>query len=164
MKPKLLLCLAIILIGVLFGCSTATHRSVSTAASETSADNMGWQITLRAALTNDDVNPAFMAGAIYFHTVPADAAKILESQPPGELLPFLAKLKIEQTSGKTGTVDEWITIVRDGLRGTPEILTNTLGPSLAAWMIMRFRSGLVPPTSLNYGWTSFGRQARRSSI
>src|SRR5271166_973708 len=132
MKPKFLLCLALVLMGVLFGCSTATHRPVSTAPSEPSADDMGWQITLRAALTNGDVNPTFMAGEIYFHTVPADAAKILEGQPTGELLPFLAKLRIAQTSWKIGIVDEWITIVRDGLHGTPEILTNTLSNAKGA--------------------------------
>ena len=60
------------------------------------------------------------------YTVPADAAKILESQPKPELLPFLAKLRMEPPPWKAGIVDEWITIVRDGLHGRPGVITGTL--------------------------------------
>ena len=115
MKPKLIL--ALVLSGGFFICSTAK--------SQNAADEKPWQTTLRAAVTNSFFPPAGSLG-IMFYTVPADAAKILESQPPSELMPFLIKLRASQSSWEAGTVDEWSIIVRYGLRGTPNIITNAL--------------------------------------
>jgi hypothetical protein len=119
MKNKLLLCLALVLSGGLFGCSTAK--------SQNAADEKTWQTTLRAAVTNSPF-PPFSISSIgtTIYVVPADAAKILESQPPSELMPFLIKLRASQSSSEAGTVDEWSIIVRYGLRGTPNIITNAL--------------------------------------
>jgi hypothetical protein len=114
MKPKLIL-LGLAL--VLSGCSTAPPG--------TTAGENSWQTTLRAAVTNSVFPPGGSVG-IMFYTVPADAAEILESQPPAELMPFLVKLRSSQSSWQIGTIDEWLIIVRDGLRGTPGIITNTL--------------------------------------
>jgi hypothetical protein len=116
MKPKLILCLALVLSGGLFTCSPAK--------SQNAADEKTWQTTLRAAVTNSFFPPAGSLG-IMFYTVPADAAKILESQPPSELMPFLIKLRASQSSSEAGTVDEWSNIVRYGLRGTPSVITST---------------------------------------
>ena len=115
MKSKLL-CLALVLSGDLFGFSTAPSGK--------SAGEKSWQATLRAAVANRFFPPSGSVG-IMFYTVPADAAKILESQPPAELLPFLAKLRMEPPTWKAGDVDEWIIIVRNGLHGRPEVITRT---------------------------------------
>jgi len=109
--------LALVLCDGLFGCSTAKSQNV--------ADEKTWQTTLRAAVTNNMFPPfSFSSIGIMIYVVPADAAKILESQPPSELMPFLIKLRASQSSWEAGTVDEWSNIVRYGLRGTPS--TNTL--------------------------------------
>jgi hypothetical protein len=117
MKPKLILGLALVLSGGLFICSPAK--------SQNAADEKTWQTTLRAAVTNSMFPPFSISSiGIMIYIVPADAAKILESQPPSELMPFLIKLRAQQSSWEAGTVDEWSNIVRYGLRGTPS--TNTL--------------------------------------
>lgn len=133
MKPKLILCLALALSGTLFGCSTTPNRLAATIPPEQiQTGDMAWQTTLRDALTNGYVfSPSGDIG-IMFYTVPAAAAKILESRPSAELLPFLAKLRNEPPSWKAGIVDEWNNIVRDGLRGTPETITNTLNDAKGA--------------------------------
>jgi hypothetical protein len=60
------------------------------------------------------------------YSVPADAAEILESGPPAELLPFLAEIRTEPPPWRVEVVDEWIGIVREGLRGTPAILRGAM--------------------------------------
>jgi hypothetical protein len=116
MKPKLILCLALVLSGGLFGCSNVP--------SEKTAEEKSWQTTLHAGVTNSFF-PPFGSVGVMFYTVPADAVKILESQPQMELVPFLVKLRSSQSSWEAGTVDEWLIIVRDGLHGTPSVITNT---------------------------------------
>src|SRR5208283_4901498 len=99
MKPKIILCLAFALSGVLSGCSTTANRLATTIPPEqTQTGDMAWQTTLRDALTNGYVFPPSGDIGIMFYTVPAEAAKILESHPSAELLPFLAKLRNEPPS------------------------------------------------------------------
>ena len=116
MKPKLLLSLALVLSGGLFGCSTIPSKKT--------ADEKSWQTTLRAGATNS-IFPTSGSVGIAFITVPADAAKVLESQPPAELVPFLEKLRASQSPWGAGKVNEWLIIVRNGLRGTPGVITST---------------------------------------
>ena len=119
MKPKQLLGLALVLIGGLIGCSTVP--------SEKATNEKSWQITLRTGVTNAAwMFPLHEPLGTMNYTVPAEAAKILESQPATELSPFLAKLRAEPPSWKAGVVDEWIIIVRDGLRGRRGVITNRL--------------------------------------
>lgn len=129
MNSKFLLCLALALDGSLLGCSTSSQHSAAVAPPEKTAGETDWQITIRAATTNAAppwMRPFSEPLGTMNYTVPADAAKILESQPKPELLPFLAKLRMEPPPWKAGIVDEWITIVRDGLHGRPGVITGTL--------------------------------------
>jgi hypothetical protein len=84
-----------------------------------------WQITLQDTTTN----ASWMAGSarlgIQYYSVPEEAAKILESRPPAELLPFLAKLRASAPSWQTNVLDEWTGIVREGLHGRPYTITNS---------------------------------------
>ena len=131
MNPKILLCLALVSSVVLLGRSTtAIHpdATVPPAQMQKQAGEMAWQTTLRDAVTNAAAPwmvPVSSGGNMHY-TVRAEAAKLLESQPPAELLPFLAKLRMEPPPWKAGIVGEWIDIVRGGLRGTPGVLTNTV--------------------------------------
>ena len=71
------------------------------------AGEMAWQMTLRDAVTNAAAPwmvPVFSGGNM-FYTVPAEAARLLESQPSAGLLPFLAKLRMEPPPWKAGIVD-----------------------------------------------------------
>ncbi|HMD53061.1 MAG TPA: hypothetical protein VKJ65_00720 [Phycisphaerae bacterium] len=127
MKLNLVFCIALVLSGLVVGCSTTTNQPAATISPEQAqTGDPAWQTTLRDALAKGDVVVPVMAGWKMFYTVPAPVAKILESQPPAELLPFLAKLRTEPLPWKAGIVDEWSTIVRDGLHGTSQIITNTL--------------------------------------
>ncbi len=127
MKPKVILCLALVLSGGLFGCSTAPSKKT--------VEEKSWQTTLRADVTNSFFPPNGSVG-IMFYTVPATAAKILESRPQTELVPFLSALRSSQSSWETGTIDEWLIIVRDGLHGTPSVITNTLTSAKGAVVSM----------------------------
>ena len=130
MNPKLFFCLALVFSAVVLGCSpTANHTAAIPPAAQMQkqAGERAWQTTLHDAVTNAAAPwmvPVFSGGNMHY-TVPAEAAKLLESQPPAELLPFLAKLRREPPPWKAGIVDGWTVIVRGGLRGTPGVITNT---------------------------------------
>jgi len=109
MNSKLILCLALVLGGGLFGCSASPP--------EKTADEKSWQTTLRAAVTNS-IFPTGGSVGIMFITV-------LESQSPAELVPFLEKLRASESPWAAGKVDEWLIIVREGLHGTPGVITST---------------------------------------
>lgn len=115
------------------------------------------QLTLRNAITNAAAPWMVPFGSIGImqYTVPADAANILESRPASELLPFLAELRTEPPAWKAGVVDEWIVIVRWGLRGTPSVLTNT----------MTTPEGVVDPMPdiPVYNYTDYYLQRRRET-
>jgi hypothetical protein len=128
MNSKLILCLALVLSCGLFGCSTSSQHSAAAAPPKKTAGETDWRITLRAATTNAAapwMHPFSEPIGTMNYTVPGDAAKILESRPTAELLPFLAKLRMEPPPWKAGIVDEWIAIVRDGLHGRPGVIAGT---------------------------------------
>lgn len=52
------------------------------------------------------------------YTVPAAAAKILESRTSEDVLPFLSHLRAASPPATAGIVEQWALIVREGLRGT----------------------------------------------
>jgi hypothetical protein len=130
MKPRIIHCAALVFSAIVLGCSTTANHTAATLPAtqmQEQAGEMAWQTTLRDAVTNAAAPwmvPVFSGGNMHY-TVPAEAAKLLESQPPAELLPFLAKLRREPPPWKAGIVDGWTVIVRGGLRGTPGVLTNT---------------------------------------
>lgn len=148
MKPKLILCLAFVLSGIPFGC--AAHHSASPFLSTPMQIPVAagdWQSTLREAMTNG----AWMAGSawlgIQFYSVPEEAAKILESRPLAELLPFLAKLRASAPSWQTNVLDEWTRIVREDLPGTPYTITNS-------YALMDIRGELLPIFNNMFGGPS----------
>jgi hypothetical protein len=81
-----------------------------------------WQATLRSesriAASNIFCIPTF-SGMQMHYTVPAPAAKILESRPPEEVLPFLSGLCGGSETASARITRDWALIVREGLRGTP---------------------------------------------
>ncbi len=131
MNSKITLCFALVLGGGLFGCSTTANRLNAPVPQQQipeQAEVRAWQMTLRNAITNATAPwciPFTEPLGVMNYTVPADAAKILESQPPAGLLPFLAKLRPEPPSWKGSVVDAWIVIVANGLHGTPSLLKAT---------------------------------------
>ena len=109
MNSKPLLCLVHILSCGLFGCSTSSQHSAAAAPPKKTAGETDWRITLRAATTNAAapwMHPFSEPIGTMNYTVPGDAAKILESRPTAELLPFLAKLRMEPPPWKAGIVYE----------------------------------------------------------
>jgi hypothetical protein len=91
-----------------------------------------WQATLRSesriATSNIFCNVPTVSGMRMHYTVPAKAARILESRPPEELLPFLSRLRAGFTPVTPGIVDQWTSLVRRGLRGTPSAVPSTVSP------------------------------------
>lgn len=133
MKIKYSVCIALVLCGGLCICAYATptnssNLSLQIAAQSDKPRNPEWQATLRAEATNDDIffMVPYMDAFRMFYTVPAPAGKILESEPPAEILSYLKNLRPQLPSWSAGIVDEWMHIVRDGLRGTPGNITNTV--------------------------------------
>lgn len=134
MKIKDSICLALVLCGGVWGiCANAaptnsSNLSLQIAAQSRNVGSPSWQATLRAEATNDDIffEVPYMDAFRMFYTVPAPVGKIFESEPPAEIQSFLKTLRPQLPHWSAGIVDEWMLIVRDGLRGTPGNITNTV--------------------------------------
>jgi hypothetical protein len=113
MKPKLILCLALVLSGGLFGCSTNGQHSTSVAPTKKASGEQAWQITLRTAITNGNVLHLVVPGGYMDYIVPPDAEKVLESQPTAELMPFLEKLGSEPPPWKAKVIVKWIQVAHE---------------------------------------------------
>lgn len=117
MKSKFILCAVLIATFGLFARLSLAAPPVA---------KTDWQSALRTAITNEGSLPPFGSPGMIHLTIPATAGKILDNQPKADVLPFLAKLHAEPPSWKTGIVDTWTFIVRNGLRGTPMTITNSV--------------------------------------
>jgi hypothetical protein len=129
MKLKLILSLALVLSGGLFGCSNSPNGSTAAVRanqSQTLPMDATWKTMLHDATTNGVLGPQVVAGFRSFFSVPADVAKVLESEPSAKLLPFLNKLRAEPPPWRAGVVNTWIMIVTNSFRGTPSVSTNSL--------------------------------------
>lgn len=125
MNLKFLSCLALILSGALFGCTSAMHHPVASHPPiQTEAENKSWQKTLHDTLTNNEEGIPMGDLGVAFYAVPTRVAVILEQRPKDELLPYLSTLRKEAPEWQAGTVDEWGNIVRYGLRGTPKSMSK----------------------------------------
>jgi hypothetical protein len=94
------------------------------------AADQSWQTTLRheldvAAGTNHFCFISFVSTGSVHYTVPAEAAKLLASQSPTELLSFLSELRAASSPLAASIVDDWIRVVRCGLRGKASVRTIT---------------------------------------
>lgn len=88
-----------------------------------------WQETLRAHSKHN--NPGMIdRGPIgtYHYTIPEEVAKILENQKADELLPFLTQMASvpEIPTWQSTTIQSWINIVKNGLKGTPGVIHSRL--------------------------------------
>jgi hypothetical protein len=87
-----------------------------------------WQVTLRnqlrVATSNLFCRVPMFSGMRMHYTVPAAAAKTLESRTAAELLPVLSELRAGSDPVAASIIDQWTMIARQGLRGTPSVIST----------------------------------------
>ncbi len=97
-------------------------------ATSTFGAEKAWQVTLRnelhVATSNIFCGMPSLAGWRMHYTVPAAAARILESRASADILPFLSGLRAASDPAADGIIDQWSTVARERLRGTPSAITT----------------------------------------
>jgi hypothetical protein len=101
-----------------------------------------WQVTLRnelrVATSNIFCGMPVLAGWRMHYTVPASAAAILESRTFAELSPFLAGLHVASEPANHSIIEQWRMIAREGLRGTPSVITTVSGTATQELRVFQY--------------------------